>query len=95
MRCATGQQNSGKHGTFTGNQHHFKAKCFQFLSRGIHKVKKNIDNRHNLFHIFIMAVTSMRKKTIVETGHRAHSAAVSTRVVGRNAVFQAKPGLSC
>ena len=62
MRCATGQQNSGKHGTFTGNQHHFKAKCFQFLSKGIHKVKKNIDNRHNLFHIFIMAVTSMRKK---------------------------------
>ena len=92
MRCATGQQSSGKHGTFTGNQHHFKAKCFQFLSKGIHK---NIDNRHNLFHIFIMAVTSMRKKTIVETGHRAHSAAVSTRVVGRNAVFQAKSGLSC
>lgn len=61
MRCATGQQNSSKHGTFTGNQHHFKAKCFQFLSKEIHKVKKNIDNRHNLFHIFIMAVTSMRK----------------------------------
>ena len=95
MRCATGQQNSGKHGTFTGNPHHFKAKCFQLSSQGIHKVKKNIDNRHNLFHISIMAVTSMRKKTIVETGHRAHSAAVSTRVVGRNAVFQAKPGLSC
>ena len=62
MRCATGQQNSGKHGTFTGNQHHFKAKSFQFSSQGDHKVKKNIVNRHNLFHIFIMTVTSMRKK---------------------------------
>lgn len=78
MRCATGQQNSGKHGTFTGNQHHFKAKCFQFLSKGIHKVKKNIDNRHNLFHIFIMAVTSMGKKQSWRQG-TVHTVQLSPR----------------